>query len=223
MSQRPRHALATRLWHWLNALALIGLFMSGLTISNAHPRLYWGHWGFERDQAWLHLPHFPGWITIPGHYSLAEARLWHLLLAWPLAVGLALFILVSLMNGHFRRDLVIGLRDLRWRAIRQDIISHLKLDFSHAGGQFNFLQKLAYVIVLLGLLPLMIASGLAMSPAIDAIWPWLVDLFGGRQSARSIHFLVAWALTAFLALHLVLVMLSGPVRQLRDMITGGQT
>ena len=217
-----RHALSTRLWHWANAACLIVLFMSGLNISNAHPRLYWGHWGFATEQAWLHLPRFPGWMTIPGHYSLAGARLWHFLAAWPFAFGLLLFMLAALANGHFRRDLVTRPREWRWTAIKADIAAHLRLQFAHEGTKFNFLQKLAYGLVIFVALPLMILTGLAMSPAMDASCPLLVDLFGGRQSARSIHFLMAWGLVGFLALHLVLVLLSGPVRQVRDMITGGR-
>ena len=217
-----KHALATRLWHWLNAVCLVVLFMSGLNISNAHRRLYWGHWGFAPEDAWLTVMRFPGWMTIPGHYSLADARIWHLFVAWPFALGLLGFMIASLANRHFKRDLVTSRREWRWSAIRADILQHLKLDFSHAGGKFNFLQKFSYGVVIFILLPLMIFSGIAMSPAMDANWPLVVDLFGGRQSARSVHFIVAWALAAFLVLHLLLVLLSGPVGQLRDMITGGR-
>jgi thiosulfate reductase cytochrome b subunit len=217
-----RHALGTRLWHWINLVCLVVLFMSGLNISNAHPRLYWGHWGFAPEDAWLHIVRFPGWATIPGHYSLAGARLWHFLFAWPFAFGLLLFMIASLANQHFIRDLVTRRREWRWAAIRADIAQHLKLDFSHHGYKFNFLQKLAYGVVIFVFLPLMIFTGLAMSPAMDANWPWLIDVFGGRQSARSVHFIVAWGLAGFLVLHVALVLLSGPVGQLRDMITGGQ-
>lgn len=216
-----KHALPTRLWHWLNAACLIGLFMSGLGISNAHPRLYWGDYGFDRADAWLHLVRFPNWMTIPGHYSLAEARLWHLLIAWPFAFGLLLFMVVSLVNHHFIRDLVTRPREWRWSAIKADIVKHLRLDFRHEGVKFNFLQKASYGAVIFILLPLMIFTGLAMSPGMDANWPWLLDIFFGRQSARSIHFLCAWTLVCFLAVHLVLVLLSGPIGQIRDMITGG--
>ncbi|OCC23032.1 hypothetical protein MB02_12670 [Croceicoccus estronivorus] len=217
-----RHALTTRIWHWVNLACLVVLFMSGLNISNAHPRLYWGHWGFAPDQAWLFLPHFPGWMTIPGHYSLAGARLWHFLAAWPFVIGLLLFLVVATANGHFRRDLATRAGEWRWAAIKADVLAHLRLQFDHQGAKFNFLQKIAYGMVIFVLLPVMILTGLAMSPAMDANWPWIVDLFGGRQSARSIHFLAAWGLFGFLVLHVVLVLLSGPLRQLRDMITGGR-
>jgi thiosulfate reductase cytochrome b subunit len=83
-----RHALSTRLWHWLNLVCVVVLFMSGLTISNAHRYLYWGDWGFDARDAWLAVPRFPDWMTIPGYYSLAVARDWHIGMAWPFAVGL---------------------------------------------------------------------------------------------------------------------------------------
>lgn len=217
-----RHALTTRLWHWLNALSLGVLFMSGLNISNGHPRLYWGHWGFAREDAWLHIARFPGWATIPDFYSLAQARLWHFLFAWIFAIGFIAFLLAAIANGHLWRDLLPRRAEWRWSAIRSDIMKHLQLDFEHPGTKFNLLQKIAYGVVIFVALPLMILTGLGMSPGMDAIWPWIVDVFGGRQSARSIHFLLAWFLLGFFIVHIVLVLLSGPIGQLRDMITGGR-
>ena len=217
-----RHSLATRLWHWVNVIALAVLFMSGLNISNAHPRLYWGHAGFAPEDAWLHVMRFPGWATIPEYYSLAQARQWHLLFAWVLAVSLLLYMLASLLNRHFRSDIATGRKEWRWSAIRADIRAHLRFDFHHGAGKYNFLQKLAYGVVIFLLLPVMISTGMAISPGVEPALPWLTELFGGRQSARSIHFLAAWGLVAFLVVHVVLVLLSGPVRQLRDMITGGR-
>lgn len=217
-----RHFLSTRLWHWINLVAIVVLFMSGLNISNAHPYLYWGHWGFAPEQAWLEVPRFPGWMTIPGFYSLAKARDWHLLMAFPFAFGLLVMWIAMLWNGHFRRDLATGRREWRWSAIRRDIARHLRLDFRHAGeAKYSFLQKLAYGGVFGILLPGMILTGLAISPGMDAAFPWLVDLFGGRQSARSIHFLLAWALAAFLIVHVALVLLTGPIGHLRAMTLGG--
>jgi Ni/Fe-hydrogenase b-type cytochrome subunit len=217
-----RHSFGTRLWHWVNALAVIVLFMSGLNISNAHPRLYWGEWGFAAEQAWLHLPRFPGWATIPGYYSLAAARDWHLVFAWVFAVSLLLFMLAALFNGHFGRDIATRSRDWRWDAIREDVRAHMRLEFEPARGKYNFLQKVSYGVVLFVLLPLLIVTGMAMSPGMDAAWPILTEMFGGRQSARSIHFIAAWLLFAFAVVHVLLVLLTGPLRQLRDMTTGGK-
>jgi len=199
------------------------LFMSGLNISNAHPHLYWGEWGFAPKDAWLHVWRFPGWATIPGHYSLAIARDWHVLFAWVFAVGLLLFMLAALLNGHFRRDIATRWREWKPAAIWADVREHLRLRFDHAGGKYNFLQKSAYGIVLFVLLPLMIVTGMAMSPGMDAAWPFLSEMFGGRQSARSIHFLAAWALFGFFVLHIVLVLLNRPARHVGEMVTGGRT
>ena len=217
-----KHRLSTRLWHWVNLLALVILFMSGLNISNAHPWLYWGQWGFQPNTAWLAVHSWPGWATIPGYYDLAAARDWHLLFAWVFVIGLLLFLLIALVNGHLRRDIVTRRKEWRWSEIRADIAAHLRLDFHHGAGKYNFLQKLAYGLVLFILLPLMILTGMAISPGTDAALPWLVEVFGGRQSARSIHFIVAWSLFGFFVIHVLLVLLSGPIRQLRDMITGGR-
>ena len=217
-----RHALSTRLWHWANLACVVILFMSGLNISNAHPRLYWGDWGFDRSTAWLEVPRFPGWMTIPGHYSLAGAREWHLLMAWPFALALLFMWLSMLLNRHFARDLVTTRREWTWAAIREDVGKHLRLDFTHEGSKFNFLQKLAYGLVLGVLLPGMILTGMGISPGLSPLLGPIVDFVGGRQTARSLHFLFAWGLFGFFVLHVVLVVVSNPLRQMRDMITGGR-
>ena len=217
-----RHALSTRIWHWLNAVSLVVLFMSGLNISNAHRYLYWGEWGFLPSQAWLHVWRFPGWATIPGYYSLASARDWHVLFAWVFGISLLLFMLAALFNGHFRRDIVPTRGEWSRRAISADVRRHVRFQFAPERGKYNLLQKYAYGFVLFVLLPLMILTGMAMSPGMDAAWPFLSQAFGGRQSARSIHFIIAWALFGFLVLHVVLLLLTQPARNVDDMITGGR-
>ena len=106
-----KHRLTTRLWHWINAAALIVLFMSGLNISNAHRFLYWGDYGFDPKDAWLSVVRFPAWATIPQRYDLAEARDWHSLAAWVFAIGMLVMWVASLVNRHFRRDVATGLSD----------------------------------------------------------------------------------------------------------------
>ncbi|WP_347303580.1 cytochrome b/b6 domain-containing protein [Croceibacterium sp. TMG7-5b_MA50] len=220
---KRRHAFATRLWHWLNVLCLAVLLMSGLNISNAHPWLYWGDSGFQPMRAWAALPRFPHWMTIPDHYSLAAARDWHVLFAWVFALGLLLFMVASLANRHFKRDLVTHRREWRPRAVLADIGAHLRLRFAALhGGKYNFLQKLSYGVVIFILLPLMIATGMAISPGADAAWGWLGQALGGRQSARSLHFIAATLLTLFTIGHVLLVLLSGPWGQVKAMITGGR-
>jgi Ni/Fe-hydrogenase b-type cytochrome subunit len=219
-----RHRLPTRIWHWVNAITVIVMLMSGLMILNAHPRLYWGVYGANFDHAWLALPPrpIPGWATIPSTYDLAAARRWHLAFAWILVVGLVLFLLTSLWNRHVQRDLKPTRQELAPKHIWHDIREHARLNFpkGEAALHYNILQKLSYFAVIFILIPLMILTGLAMSPGMNAAWPWLLDLFGGRQSARSIHFLAASALLLFLLVHLVMVVLAGPINEVRSMITG---
>jgi thiosulfate reductase cytochrome b subunit len=165
---------------------------------------------------------FPYWATLPSDYSLADARLWHLAFAWVLAVGLLIYLAWSLANGHLRRDIHIRRSEWRPSHVWHDVKEHARLRFptGAAALRYNVLQKLAYAGVLFVLLPLVIATGLAMSPAMDAAWPWLTAVWGGRQSARSIHFLAAFGLVAFVVVHLVMVLLAGPINELRALITG---
>jgi Ni/Fe-hydrogenase b-type cytochrome subunit len=219
-----RHRLSTRLWHWVNALAVFVMLMSGLMIFNAHPHLYWGRFGANFDHSWLsfHGRPIPGWATIPSTYNLAAARRWHLAFAWLLVVGLILFLLTSFINRHVQRDLAPTLDEVRPSHVWHDIREHARLRFptGDAALSYNILQKFSYVAVILILLPLMVLTGLAMSPSMDAAWPWLLILFQGRQSARSIHFICAMALLAFIIVHLVMVVLAGPINEVRSMITG---
>jgi thiosulfate reductase cytochrome b subunit len=165
---------------------------------------------------------FPGWATIPSSYNLALARRWHLTFAWAFAAGFVAYGLWSLGNGHLRRDLLPRGPELAPRHLWADVRSHARLRFARgeAARRYNALQKLAYIAVLVMLIPMMILTGLAMSPSMNATWPWLVDLFGGRQSARSVHFIAAALLVLFLVVHLAMVLLAGPFNEIRAMITG---
>lgn len=223
-----KHKLATRLWHWINALTIFVLLGSGLMILNAHPNLYWGQYGANFDQPWFKVAYVfeggrvPGWLTIPSTYNLALARRWHLTFALVLGFGLLFFMAASLINRHFQRDLRLRRAELAPAHLAHDVREHLALRFHDpkAPGSFNTLQKLSYVGVIFLAIPLVIATGLTMSPGINAAAPWLLDLFGGRQSARSIHVIAAMALAAFIVVHLALVILAGPVNEVRSMITG---
>jgi thiosulfate reductase cytochrome b subunit len=165
---------------------------------------------------------FPALVTIPSSYDLAAARQWHFAFAWVLVVPGLLFWLWGLASRHVQRDLAPTQQELRPRHIWQDIKNHARLRFpkGEAARRYNILQKLSYIGVIFGLLPAMVLTGLTMSPGMNAAWPWLLDLFGGRQSARSIHFICAGLLVAFIIVHLLMVVLAGPVNELRSMITG---
>ena len=177
----------------------------------------WTNAGGE-EKTWA----FPGWATIPTSYDLAAGRRWHLFFAWILSIGLTLYMLWSLLGGHLKRDLHVRRAEWSLRHIWRDVKDHARLRFPNgeAAARYHILQKLSYIGVIFVLLPLMIATGLTMSPGMNASAPWLLDLFGGRQSARSIHFLAAWALVAFFVVHLAMVLLAGPVNEVRSMITG---
>ena len=251
-----RHRLFTRIWHWVNAVAIFVMLMSGLMIFNAHPRLYWGQYGANSETPWLAIGAtptqgvvriggvtipttgvlgrwtdreghvqtraFPGWATIPSRYSLSAARRWHLSFAWVLAIGAIAYWLASFLNRHIQRDLLPRRGELAPGHVWHDIKQHARLRFptGEAAARYNILQKLSYLGVLFGLIPLIILTGLTMSPAMDAAWPWLLDLFGGRQSARSIHFIAAFLIVAFIVVHLLMVLLAGPFNEIRAMITG---
>lgn len=160
---------------------------------------------------------FPAWATLPGPQWLAMGRYWHFAAAWIFVPMLLAYLLYTLISPPRRR--LIWPTAAQLRALPTTIAHHARLKFDH-GADYNGLQKLAYLVVLFGLLPLMVLTGLTMSPTMNAAWPWLLDVFGGRQSARTLHFIFAFALLAFFFLHLGLVLISGVLNNLRSMITG---
>lgn len=252
-----RHSLFTRVWHWVNAICLVVLLMSGLQIFNAHPALYWGNdssfgdsalsifavqgddgelrgiteigglrfdttgvLGVSGPAADLERRGFPAWATIPGPRWLAMGRQWHFLFGWIFAPMLVAYLLYLILSGQLWRRLIPRLHE--WRGIGRTIREHMLLRFPRGeeARHYNILQKLTYLLVLLAIAPLIVLTGLTMSPTVDAAWPWLLDLFGGRQSARTIHFICATAFVAFFVIHVALVLVSGVFNNLRSMITG---
>ena len=159
----------------------------------------------------------PGWATIPSFRDLATGRVVHFFFAWTLVGALVIWAISSLFNGHLWRDVILKPRDLR--ELPRDIWDHVRLKFHH-GRSYTPLQKLAYFGVFFVLFPLIILTGLAMSPTMNAGWPWLVEVFGGRQTARTIHFIVMLLLVLFFVVHIAMVVLAGPINELRSMITG---
>jgi len=165
---------------------------------------------------------FPKWTTLPRYSDLVAARHWHLSFAWFFAAGTLLFGIWSVLNGHVRRDLLPTRSELSVRHLCREVAQHAK--FCMPCGEdavcYNALQKLVYLGVSGILIPVMILSGLTMSPWFNSIAPWLLDLFGGRQSARSIHFITAFAIIGFVIFHLFMVIAAGPLNEIRSMITG---
>jgi thiosulfate reductase cytochrome b subunit len=174
-------------------------------------------WRGQRQQ-----PGLPPLVTIPSSYDLAGARKWHFAFAWLLVVPGLMFLAWAILRGHLRRDLAPTRDELRPAHLWADIKDHARLRFPKgaAARAYNPLQKLAYLSVILVLIPVVVLTGLTMSPAMNAGWPWLVDVFGGRQSARSLHFLCAAGFAGFIAVHLAMVLLAGPLNELRSIVTG---
>jgi thiosulfate reductase cytochrome b subunit len=163
---------------------------------------------------------FPRWATLPSSTWLAMGRLWHFFFAWILVVNGALYVLLGLASGHLRRDLWLTRAD--WKGLGHTFLEHLRLRFPEGeeARRYNGLQKLAYLFVIFIVGPLIVLTGLTMSPTMDAGFPWLLWLFHGRQSARTIHFICAMTLLGFFIVHIAMVILSGVWNNVRSMITG---
>jgi thiosulfate reductase cytochrome b subunit len=215
-----RHSAAVRAMHWINAIAVLALLMSGLQIFNAHPALYWGKSSYTGAGPILAPGPFPGWITLPGVQWLAMGRRWHFFFAWVLVANGLAYVAYSVASRHLRRDLWPRREELR--GVPASIRDHLRL--RHASGEaarrYNVLQKLAYLGVVFVLVPFLILMGLGMSPALDTVAQGWVDFFGGRQSVRTLHFAAAMLLVAFVAAHVFEVLVSGAWNNLRSMVTG---
>ena len=165
---------------------------------------------------------FPSWLTIPSYQDLAAGRRWHLFFAWLFAINGAVYLIGGLVSRHFRRDLLPTKAELTPANLVHEVVDHAKFHFpkGEAARHYNVLQKLTYMAVGFVLLPMMVLTGLTMSPGMDSAFHVLLDVFGGRPSARSLHFICASLLVAFIVVHLVMVLASGLWNNLRSMITG---
>ena len=231
--------------HWLIAASVLTLAFSGFVIFMAHPRLYWGKTGNDLTPAIIELPigrnyKHGGWapgttFTVEGRSLVSEVRTYdifnkngwarslHFLAAWFLVLAGATYLSWGIGSGHLWSHIIPRARDLSPHRVREDIRKHLRLSAlrSTGGHPYGILQKLSYVVVLLLALPLMVLTGLTMPPAVPASYSGLLDLFGGSQSARTIHFIVFAALVVFVIVHVVMVVLTGFKRQIRAMTLGG--
>jgi thiosulfate reductase cytochrome b subunit len=219
-----RHPLLIRVAHWVNALCLLLLLMSGLQILNAHPALYWGDTS-HFDRPFLSLGSgatapFAGWATLPGWQDLGAGRRWHFFFAWIFLINGLIYGAYTVASGRLRGNLVPTRDELHH--IGRSLLDHLKLRFPRgaAARRYNVLQMSAYLAVLFALLPLMVLTGVTMSPGIDARLHFLTSIFGGRQSARSIHFFTAAALVLFFVVHIAAVLAAGPLNEIRSIVTG---
>jgi thiosulfate reductase cytochrome b subunit len=165
---------------------------------------------------------FPSWLTIPSYQDLATGRRWHFFWAWVFVINGLVYLASGFARRHFGRDLLPARGELRPRHLWQEIVDHARLRFAQgeAARHYNVLQKLTYLAVIFVLLPMMVLTGLSMSPGVDAALPFLPEMFGGRPSARTLHFITASLLVAFVLVHVVMVIVSGLWNNLRSMISG---
>ena len=160
---------------------------------------------------------FPAWATLPSYQDLSTGRVIHFFFAWFFVAAFLAWFVTSLVSGHLRRDILPSLADIR--GLPKSLSDHLRFRLHH-DGRYNVLQKLAYASVLLVIFPLIILTGITMSPGMNAAWPWLLDVFGGRQTARTIHFICMALLVAFFLVHIFMVVAAGPLNEMRSIITG---
>jgi thiosulfate reductase cytochrome b subunit len=239
-----RHARWVRVSHWVLAVSVLTLAASGFEILMVHPRLYWGNVGNDLTPALLELPisrnyKHGGWdtpepffadaagpVSASRTYDIFNQNGWgrslHFLAAWLLVLPGAIYLLVGLLEGHFRAHFWPRAKELAPRLVWRDVLDHARLRFAPPGGgpRYGLLQKCSYSLVVFVAGPLLVLSGLTMSPAVTAAFPFLLRVFGGYQSARTIHFFAFAALVLFVLVHVAMVVLSGFRRQMRAMIVG---
>jgi thiosulfate reductase cytochrome b subunit len=223
----PRHSLLVRVTHWLTTIAFIALLVTGVELIISHPRFYWGETGNSGTTPWLnlHIPSSRDTVPTGYGYTMPDQNGWsrylHFEAAWLLVITALVYGIASFVNGHFRRDLWPRAGERSWSAIRDVFARYLRRAPDIEGAHtYNVVQRLSYLVVIFVLFPLVIWTGLALSPGFNAAFPWFVDVLGGRQSARTLHFLDSIALTLFLVVHVAMVAWAGFWSRTRAMITG---
>ena len=224
----PRHTAFVRITHWITTLCFFALLVSGIEIVISHPRFYWGETGNVLTPPLFTLPIPASRATVPTGYGyvLPDQNGWsrylHFQAAWLAVLTGLLYLVFGLLTGHFQRNLFPSRADLSRRALSTVIARHLSFSSANEADvwSYNVLQRLTYLFVIFVLFPLVIWTGLAMSPAIASAFPAAVTVLGGQQSARTIHFCVSVFLLLFLLVHIGMVSLTGFRNRMRAIITG---
>jgi thiosulfate reductase cytochrome b subunit len=225
---RPRHAALVRVTHWLITLSFLALLVTGVEILISHPRFYWGETGNVNTRAFLTLPIPSSRGTVPTGYGyvLPDQNGWsrylHFEAAWVAVLTGLIYATFGFLQGHFRRNLIPAASELSPKRLAADILRHLpfRRPSEDETGSYNVLQRLTYLLVIFVLFPLVIWTGLDMSPAFASVFPGAVTVLGGRQSARTLHFFVSIFLVLFLFVHVLMVYLAGFRKRVGAMITG---
>jgi thiosulfate reductase cytochrome b subunit len=222
-----RVSAVVRVTHWITVIAFLALLISGGEIVVSHPRFYWGEVGNVNTRPLFTLPIPASRNTVPTGYGyvLLDQNGWsrylHFEAAWLAVLTGLVYVIWGLANGHFRKNLFPLPADRKWRAFQQALIRHLRWPTAAAeAGSYNAVQRTTYLIVIFVLFPLVIWTGLAMSPAFTSAVPLAASALGGRQSARTLHFFVSDLLLVFLVVHVTMVIVAGFKSRMRAMITG---
>lgn len=230
--ETPRHTAVVRVTHWLTVIAFFALLISGAEIVVSHPRFYWGETGNVNMRPLFTIPIPASRDTVPTAYNYVMpdqngwSRYLHFQSAWLVVLTGLVYVIASLLTRHFREDLLPAPADRTWRAVRAVIAKYLhrappNADEAAADARsYNVIQRLAYLSVIFILFPLVIWTGLALSPSFNSAFPLAVNTLGGRQSARTLHFFVSILLVLFLVVHIAMIVLAGFWSRMRPMITG---
>jgi thiosulfate reductase cytochrome b subunit len=216
--------------HWFTVISFLALLVSGTEILISHPRFYWGEVGHSQTPPLFKIPIPSSRATVPSGYGyvLPDQNGWsrylHFEAAWLLVLTGLVYLSFGVLTRHFRKNLFPAPADRTWGAVRRVIAKHLRRTQPDEADlhSYNVLQRLTYLLVILVLVPLVIYTGVAMSPGFNAAVPWVVNSLGGRQSARTLHFFISVSLVLFFIVHVAMVALSGFVSRMRDMISGGR-
>ena len=224
----PRHSALVRATHWITTLCFFALLVTGIEIVISHPRFYWGETGNVLTEPLFKLPIPSSRALVPTGYGyvLPDQNGWsrylHFQAAWVVVFTGLVYTMFGLFTGHFRKNLRPAGADLSWRALSMSVAGHLRFErpSEAQAWSYNVLQRLTYLFVIFVLFPFVIWTGLAMSPAFVSAFPWTVNVLGGQQSARTLHFFISLALVLFLLVHVGMVVLAGFRSRMRAMITG---
>jgi thiosulfate reductase cytochrome b subunit len=223
-----RHSALVRVTHWITAICFFALLVTGAEILVSHPRFYWGETGNDLTPPLFKLP-IPasrGLVPTGYEYVLPDQNGWsrylHFQAAWVAVLTGLLYLISGLFTGHFWKNLLPQRADLSWRTFSLSIANHVRFKPPNEAEtwSYNVLQRLTYLVVIFVLFPLVIWTGLAMSPAFVSAFPATVTVLGGQQSARTLHFFVSLSLLLFLLVHVVMIFLAGFWSRMRAMITG---
>lgn len=243
-NSRERHKIWVRTTHWIVTLSFLLLVFTGYEILMVHPRLYWGEVGNDLTPALFELPisrnhQHGGWeeaisftgevegpISMSRTYDIFNQNGWgrslHFLAGWFLVFGGLAYMVTGLFSGHFRRHIWLKRKEDTIQGFWRDMLRHFRLEIERATGgpHYGLLQRGAYSVIIFFVMPLAVMTGLTMSPAVTAAFPFLLKIFLGAQSARTIHFFTAVILLMFLLVHVMMIIMSGFKKQILYMTIG---